>query len=173
MRRQEWRRAHPELADPITRVADCYHDLARASFHSRSESRRSYFEECLRLREEFLERQPESVYAKLVLAFEHEALRGLPRARGTTRARQEFPAQRPRHYDELVKADPKNEENKKHLSRATYLLGTAYLRLHNTKLAEENYAKALPDRRELAEKDSANLPKQKDYMVNLAQVRLP
>ena len=28
-------------------------------------------------------------------------------------------------------------------------------------------------RRELAEKDSANLPKQKDYMVNLAQVRLP
>jgi tetratricopeptide (TPR) repeat protein len=72
-------------------------------------------------------------------------------------------------YDELVKADPKNEENKKHLSRATYLLGTAYLRLHNTKLADENYTKALRMRRELAEKDSANFPKQKDYMVSLAR----
>ena len=72
-------------------------------------------------------------------------------------------------YDELVKADPKNEEIKKHLSRATYLLGTAHRRLHNTKLAEENYAKALPMRRALAEKDPANLPKQKDYMVNLAR----
>ena len=42
----------------------------------------------------------------------------------------------------------------------TYLLGTAYLRLHNTKLAEENYAKALEMRQELAAKDPANLQKQ-------------
>ena len=32
-----------------------------------------------------------------------------------------------------------------------------------------NYAKALQMRRELAEKDAANFPKQKDYMVNLAR----
>ena len=38
-------------------------------------------------------------------------------------------------YDELVKADPANEENKRHYSRASYLLGTAYLRLHNQQLA--------------------------------------
>jgi tetratricopeptide (TPR) repeat protein len=169
-RRQEWRQAHPELADPIARVADCYHDLARASFHSRDlKVARSYFEECLKLREEFLNRQPQSVYAKLILAFEHERLGDFQVREGRSEQGKNSLLNALARYDELVKADPKNEENKKHLSRATYLLGTAYLRLHNTKLAEENYAKALQMRRELAEKDSANLPKQKDYMVNLAR----
>jgi tetratricopeptide (TPR) repeat protein len=170
VRRQEWRKAHPELADPIARVADCYHDLARASFHSRDpKAARRYFEQCLQLREEFRKRQPQSFYGKLILAFEHERL-------GDFQVREGRPEQGKNslqgalaRYDELVRGDPKNEENKKHLSRATYLLGTAYLRLHNTKLAEENYAKALQMRRELAEKDSANFPKQKDYMVNLAR----
>ena len=31
-RREEWRKANPELVLPIMRVADCYHDLAKASF---------------------------------------------------------------------------------------------------------------------------------------------
>jgi hypothetical protein len=75
VRRQEWREAHPELAEPVTRVADCYHDLARASFHSRDlKAARDYFEQCMVLREEYLKRQPQSVYGKLILAFEHERL---------------------------------------------------------------------------------------------------
>jgi tetratricopeptide (TPR) repeat protein len=74
-RRQEWRKGHPELADPITGVADCYHDLARVCFYSRDlEASRNYFEECLKLREEYLKRRPQSVLAKLLLAFEHERL---------------------------------------------------------------------------------------------------
>jgi tetratricopeptide (TPR) repeat protein len=170
VRRQEWRKTHPELADPIARVADCYHDLARASFHSRDlKAAHSYFEECLKLREEFLKRQPQSVYAKLMLAFEHERV-------GDVQVREGRPLQGKNslesaltRYDELVRADPKNEEAKRHLSRATYLLGTAYLRLHEAKLAQENYARALEMRRALAEKDTANLPKQREYMVNLAR----
>ena len=170
VRRQEWREAHPELADPIARVADCYHDLAKASFHSRDlKAARSYFEQCLALREEFLRRQPQSVNGKLILAFEHERLGDLQLREGRPEQGKDSLLNALARYDELVKADPKNEENKKHLARATYLLGTAHLRLHNTKLAEENYAKALQMRRELAEKDSANFPKQKDYMVNLAR----
>jgi tetratricopeptide (TPR) repeat protein len=170
VRRQEWREAHPEIADPIARVADCYHDLARASFHSRDlKAARGCFEQCLALREEFLRRQPRSVYGKLILAFEHERLGDLQVREGRPEQGKDSLLNALVRYDELIKADPKNEENKKHLSRATYLLGTAHLRLHNTKLAEENYAKALQLRRELAERDSANFPKQKDYMVNLAR----
>jgi tetratricopeptide (TPR) repeat protein/predicted Ser/Thr protein kinase len=170
VRRQEWRKAHPELADPVAGVADCYHDLAKASFHLRDlKAARSYFEECLQLREEFLKRQPQSVLAKLLLAFEHERLGDFQVREGRPEEGKNSLLNALARYDELVKADPKNEEIKKHLSRATYLLGTAYLRLHDTKLAEENYAKALQMRRQLAEKDSANLPKQKDYMVNLAR----
>jgi tetratricopeptide (TPR) repeat protein/tRNA A-37 threonylcarbamoyl transferase component Bud32 len=170
VRRQEWSNAHPELADPITRIADCYHDLARASFHSGDlKAAHSYFEECLKLREEFFKRQPQSVYAKLILAFEHERVGDFQVREGRPEQGKDSLLNALARYDELVKADPKNEENKKHLSRATYLLGTAYLRLHKTKVAEENYAKALEMRRELAEKDSANFPKQKDYMVNLAR----
>src|SRR5262249_965412 len=62
-----------------------------------------------------------------------------------------------------------NEQIKKHLSRATYILGTAYLRLQNQDLAAKTYAQALQMRRAVAEKDPANLPKQKDYMANLAR----
>jgi serine/threonine-protein kinase len=170
VRRQEWREAHPELNDAIAPVADCYHDLARASFNSRDlKAARGYFEQCLALREEFLKRQPQSVYGKLILAFEHERFGDLLVREGRPEQGKDSVLNALARYDELVKADPKNEENKKHLSRATYLLGTAHRRLHNTKLAEENYAKALQMRRELAEKDSANFPKQKDYMVNLAR----
>jgi serine/threonine-protein kinase len=170
VRRQEWRNAHPELADPMSRVADCYHDLARASFHSRDQNAaRRYFEECLKLREEFLKRQPQSAFGKLILAFEHERMGDFQVRAGQPEQGKNSLQSALARYDELVKADPKNEENKKHLSRATYLLGTAYLRLHDTNLAEENYAKALQMRRELAEKDAANQPKQKDYMVNLAR----
>jgi tetratricopeptide (TPR) repeat protein len=169
-RREEWRKAQPELVDPIMDVANCYHDLARVSFHSRDlEAARRYFEECLKLREEALNRQPQSVYAKLILAFEHERLGDFQVREGRPQQGKDSLLNALARYDELVKGDPKNEENKKHLSRATYLLGTAYLRLHNTKLAEENYAKALQMRRALAEKDAANFPKQKDYMVNLAR----
>jgi serine/threonine protein kinase len=170
VRRREWREARPELALPITLVADCYHDLARASFHSRDlKAARGYFEECLNLREEFLKRQPQSVSAKLLVAFEHERIGDFQVRAGQPEQGKNSLLNALARYDELVKADPKNEEIKKHLSRATYLLGTAYLRLHDPKLAEENYAKALRMRRELAEKDPANMPKQKDYMVNLAR----
>jgi tetratricopeptide (TPR) repeat protein len=170
VRRQEWRKAQPEIADPITLVADCYHDLARVSFHSRDpEAARNYFEECLRLREEYLKRQPRSVIAKLLLAFEHERLGDFQVREGRPEQGKNSLQSALARYDELVRADPKNEETKRHLSRATYLLGTAYLRLHEAKLAGENYAKALEMRLALAEKDTANLPKQRDCMVNLAR----
>jgi serine/threonine-protein kinase len=168
--REEWRKAHPELADPLNSVAFCYHDLARASFALRDlKAARSYFEECLKLREEFLKRQPQGIYAKLVLAFQHERVGDFQVRAGQPEQAKDSLLNALARYDELVKADPKNEDLKRHLSRAMYLLGTAYLRLHNAKLAEENYAKALPIRRALAEKDSTNLLKQKDYMVNLAR----
>jgi serine/threonine-protein kinase len=169
-RREEWRKAQPELVDAIVDVANCYHDLARVSFHSRDpEAARRYFEECLKLREEALRRQPQNVFAKFLLAFEHERLGDFQVREGRPEQGKVSLLNALARYEELVKEDPKNEENKRHLSRATYLLGTAYLRLHDAKLAEENYAKALQMRRELAEKDSANFPKQKDYMVNLAR----
>jgi serine/threonine-protein kinase len=170
VRYQEWRKAQPELADPINRVAFCYHDLAGASFRSRDlEAARRYFEECLKLREEYVKRRPKSVYPRLVLAFEHERLGGFYVREGQPERGKNSMLNALTRYDELVKEDPKNEETKRHLSRALYLLGTAYLRLHDTKLAEETYANALQMRRALAEKDAANLPKQKDYMVNLAR----
>jgi serine/threonine-protein kinase len=174
VRRQEWRKAHPELADPILDIANCYHDLAKVSFHSRDpQAARNYFEECLKLREEYLKMRPQSVFAKLLLAFEYERLGDFQIREGRPEQGKNSLQNALARYDELVKADPKNEENKKHLSRATYLLGTAYLRLHNTKLAAENYAKALQMRRALAERDFANAPKQKDYMVNLARCGFP
>jgi serine/threonine-protein kinase len=169
-RREEWRKAQPESVDAIVDVADCYHDLARVSFHSRDrEAARRYFEECLKLREEAVKRQPQNAFAKLILAFEHERLGDFQLREGRPEQGKDSLESALARYDELVKADPRNEENKKHLSRVTYLLGTAYLRLHQTKRAEESYAKALQMRRELAEKDPANFPKQKDYMVNLAR----
>jgi tetratricopeptide (TPR) repeat protein len=151
-------------------VAFCYHDLARTSFALRDlKAARSYFEESLKLREEFLKRQPQGVYAKLVLAFEYERLGDFQVRAGQSEQAKDSLLNALARYDKLVKADPKNEELKRHLSRAIYLLGTAYLRLHNPKLAEENYAKALPIRQALAEKDAGNLLKQKDYLVNLAR----
>jgi tetratricopeptide (TPR) repeat protein len=104
-----------------------------------------------------------------MLAFEHERIGDFQVRAGRPEQGKSSLLDALARYDELVKADPKNEENRRHRSRATYLLGTAYLRLHQLRLADETYAKALQMRRELAEKDSANLPKQKDYMVNLAR----
>jgi serine/threonine-protein kinase len=169
-RREEWRKAQPEHVDALMDVANCYHDLARVSFHSRDpEAARRYFEECLKLREEALKRQPQNVFAKFLLAFERERLGDFQVRAGRPAQGKDSLESALAGYDELVNADPKNEQNKKHLSRATYLMGTAYLRLGNRKLAEENYAKALEMRRALAEKDAANFAKQKDYMVNLAR----
>jgi serine/threonine protein kinase/tetratricopeptide (TPR) repeat protein len=169
-RREELRKANPDLALPIMRVADCYHDLAKASFHSRDlKAARGYFAECLKLREEALRRQPQSVFAKLVLAFEHERLGDFEVRTGNPEEGKNSLLNAQTRYDELLKADPKNEEIKKHLSRACYLLGTAYLRLQERQLATRTYSEALEMRKAIAEKDSANLPKQKDYMVNLAR----
>jgi serine/threonine protein kinase len=169
-RREEWRKAQPELALPIIRVGDCYHDLAKAAFHSRDlAAARNYFDQCLKLREETLKRQPESFFAKIVLAFEHERLGDFQVRAGNPEAGKKSLLNAQARYQALLDADPKNEEIKKHLSRATYILGTAYLRLQNQDLATQTYAQALQMRRAVAEKDPANLPKQKDYMVNLAR----
>ena len=169
-RRLEWRKANPEHVLPIMSVADCYHDLAKATFHSRDLPAASrYFEECLKLREEALSRQPQNVLAKLLLAFEHERLGDFQVRTGHPEEGKESLLNAQARYEELLSADPKNEEVKKHLSRAPYILGTAYLRLQNKQLAAQTYAEALQMRRAMAEKDPANLPKQKDYMVNLAR----
>jgi serine/threonine-protein kinase len=169
-RREEWRKANPELVLPIRKVADCYHDLAKASFHSRDlRAASGYFAECLKLREEALSRQPQSVFAKMVLAFEHERLGDFQVRTGHADEGKTSLLNAQARYEELLSTDPKNEEIKKHLSRARYLLGTAYLRLQNKQLAAETYADALKLRQALAEKDPVNLPKQKDYMVNLAR----
>jgi serine/threonine-protein kinase len=169
-RRLEWRKAQPEVVDAIVDVANCYHDLARVSFHSHDpEAARRYWGECLQLKEEVLNRRPQSVSAKLYLAFEHERLGDFQVRTGNPEAGKKSLLNALARYDQLAKADPANEETRKHLSRACYLLGTAYLRLRNQELAAENYAKALQMRRALAEKDTADLRKQKDYMVNLAR----
>jgi tetratricopeptide (TPR) repeat protein len=169
-RREEWRKANPELVLPVMRVADCYHDLAKASFHSRDLLAASgYFAECLKLRDEAVSRQPQSVFAKLVLAFEHERLGDFQVRTGHPEEGKTSLLNAQARYEELLSADPKNEEIKKHLSRACYLFGTASLRLQEKQLAAQTYADALKMRQALAEKDSANFPKQKDYMVNLAR----
>jgi hypothetical protein len=169
-RRKEWRTAQPEAVDAIVDVANCYHDLARVSFHSHDpEAARRYWSECLQLREEVLNRRPQSIAARLYLAFEHERLGDFQVRTGNPEAGKNSLLNALARYDQLAKADPANEETRKHLSRACYLLGTAYLRLQNQELATENHAKALQMRRALAEKDPADLRKQKDYMVNLAR----
>ncbi len=169
-RREEWRKAEPEDVLPIMRVGDCYHDLAKAAFHSRDlAAARAYFDQCLKLREKTLERQPENFLAKILLAFEHERLGDFQVRTGNPEEGKKSLLNAQARYQALLDADPKNEEIKKHLSRATYILGTAYLRLQNQDLAAQTYAQALQMRRAVAEKDPANLPKQKDYMVNLAR----
>jgi eukaryotic-like serine/threonine-protein kinase len=169
-RRLEWRKANPELVLPIMSVANCYGDLAKASFHSRDlQAASRYFAECLILREVALSRQPQSVLAKLLLAFSHERLGDFKVRTGHPEEGKTSLLNAQARYEEILSTDPKNEDVKKHLSRARYLLGTAYLRLQNKQLAAQTYADALKMRQALAEKDSANLPKQKDYMVNLAR----
>jgi serine/threonine protein kinase len=169
-RRQEWIKANPEVVLPIMRVADCYHDLAKAAFHSRDlAAARGHFDECLKLRDEALRRQPENFVAKLLLAFGHERLGDFQVRTGNPEEGKKSLLNAQARYQALLDADPKNEDIKKHLSRARYLLGTAYLRLQEKQLAAQTYADALKMRQALAEKDWANLPKQKDYMVNLAR----
>jgi tetratricopeptide (TPR) repeat protein len=152
------------------RVGDCYNDLAKAAFHSRDlAAARAYFDQCLKLREETLERQPENFLAKILLAFEHERLGDFQVRTGNLEEGKKSLLNAQARYQALLDADPKNEEIRKHLARATYILGTAYLRLQNQDLAAQAYSQALQMRRAVAEKDPANLPKQKDYMVNLAR----
>jgi serine/threonine-protein kinase len=169
-RREEWRKAEPEEVLAITAVGFCYHDLAKAAFHSRDlAAARGYFDQCLKLREETLERQPQSFNAKLLLAFELDRLGDFQVRTGNPEGGKKSLLNAQARFQALLDADPKNEEIKKHLSRATYVLGTAYLRLQNEDLAAQTYAQALQMRRAIAEKDPANKPKQKDYMVNLAR----
>ena len=119
MRRLEWRKSNPELLLPIMSVANCYHDLAKASFHLRDlQAASRYFAECLKLRDEALSRQPQSVLAKLLLAFEHERLGEFQVRTGHPEEGKASLLNAQARYEELLSADPKNEEDKKHLSRA-------------------------------------------------------
>jgi tetratricopeptide (TPR) repeat protein len=151
-------------------VANCYHDLAGVSFRSRDpEAARRYFDDCLKLRHEVLKKEPDNVLAKLYLAFEHERVGDFQLRSGDAEEAKDSLLDAVARYEQLVKADPANEDNKRHLARACYLLGTAYLRLQKQELAAQNHDRALEMRRALAEIDSANLQKHKDYMVNLAR----
>ena len=99
------------------RVGDCYHDLAKAAFHSRDlAAARAYFDQCMKLREETLERQPENFLAEFFLAFEHERLGDFQVRTGNPEEGKKSLLNAQARYQALLDADPKNEEIKKHLA---------------------------------------------------------
>jgi eukaryotic-like serine/threonine-protein kinase len=160
-----------QVADRFELFSSSYFFLAKAEWHLGMESEaRKHLNDCLALRQQWMDSQKLNVEPKRELARAYEALGDLEMEAHHAQAALEAYQKALEIFDGLAQKDRDNPELQWYVANVNYHLGVVYQALGNAKAAEGHFTSCLKTRQVLFKSDDKNVQRKIELM--LVQARM-